>query len=101
MAITDIKEYAHLTPEDVEALARELDAIRADIEESRGERDARYIRRAIQLQRGAGRRRPNRAVRQPQQGGVDAPGTGDAGAWRRSSRTWNSGTTSPTVSGTG
>ena len=51
MAITDIKQYAHLTPEDVEALARELDAIRADIEESRGERDARYIRRAIELQR--------------------------------------------------
>ena len=51
MAITDIKEYAHLTPEDVDSLARELDAIRSDIEESRGERDARYIRRAIQLQR--------------------------------------------------
>lgn len=51
MAITDIKEYAHLTTEDVEQLARELDAIRADIEESRGERDARYIRRSIQLQR--------------------------------------------------
>jgi linoleoyl-CoA desaturase len=52
MAISDIKEYTHLTPEDVEELGRELDAIRADIEESRGERDARYIRRAIQLQRG-------------------------------------------------
>src|ERR1700742_4838719 len=51
MAITDLKAYAHLTPEDVEALARELDAIRTDIEESRGERDARYIRRSIQLQR--------------------------------------------------
>jgi fatty acid desaturase len=51
MAITDLKEYAHLTAEDVEELARELDAIRTDIEESRGERDARYIRRAIQLQR--------------------------------------------------
>jgi len=51
MAITDIKQYAHLTPEDVEALARELDAIRSDVEESRGERDARYIRRAIRLQR--------------------------------------------------
>jgi fatty acid desaturase len=51
MAITDIKRYAHLTAEDVEALAGELDAIRADIEESRGERDARYIRRSIQLQR--------------------------------------------------
>ena len=51
MAITDIKQYAHLTAADVEELARELDTIRTDIEESRGERDARYIRRAIQLQR--------------------------------------------------
>ena len=51
MAITDLKEYAHLTAADVEELGRELDAIRTDIEESRGERDARYIRRAIQLQR--------------------------------------------------
>ena len=52
MAISDIKEYAHLTPEDVEELGRELDAIRSDIEDSRGDRDARYIRRTIQLQRG-------------------------------------------------
>jgi fatty acid desaturase len=51
MAITDVKQYAHLSADDVEALGRELDAIRADIEESRGERDARYIRRAVQLQR--------------------------------------------------
>ena len=52
MAITDIKQYAHLTEADVEELARELDAIRTDIEESSGERDARYVRRTIQLQRG-------------------------------------------------
>ena len=51
MAITDIKAYAHLTTEDVDNIAAELDAIRAEVEESRGERDARYIRRAIQLQR--------------------------------------------------
>ena len=51
MAITDIKRYSHLTPEDVEALAHELDTIRAEVEDSRGERDARYIRRTIQLQR--------------------------------------------------
>src|ERR1700754_4232352 len=51
MAITDIKQYAHLTEADVDELARELDAIRTDIEESRGERDARYVRRTIQLQR--------------------------------------------------
>ncbi len=52
MAISDIKEYAHLTEADVEALGRELDAIRRDIEESRGERDARYVRNTIRLQRG-------------------------------------------------
>ena len=51
MAISDIKEYAHLTEADVEALGVELDAIRRDIEESRGERDARYIRNTIRLQR--------------------------------------------------
>src|SRR6478735_3500414 len=51
MAIADVKEYAHLTEADVEALGRELDAIRRDIEESRGERDARYIRNTIRLQR--------------------------------------------------
>ena len=51
MAITDIKQYAHLTEADVEALGRELDAIRAEVEESRGESDARYIRRVIGAQR--------------------------------------------------
>jgi len=52
MAISDIPEYAHLTDADVEALAAELDQIRADIEADRGERDARYIRNTIRLQRG-------------------------------------------------
>ncbi len=52
MAITDIKAYAHLSPQDVEDIAAELDKIREEVEEARGERDARYIRRAIQLQRG-------------------------------------------------
>ncbi|NUS45471.1 MAG: fatty acid desaturase [Mycobacteriaceae bacterium] len=51
MAITDIKAFAHLTEADIDALGRELDAIRRDIEESRGERDARYIRRTIAAQR--------------------------------------------------
>ncbi|CAM2942129.1 fatty acid desaturase family protein [Skermania piniformis] len=51
MAISDVKEYAHLTAEDVEALAVELDSIRREIESSRGERDARYIRNTIRLQR--------------------------------------------------
>ncbi|MBT0568149.1 fatty acid desaturase [Williamsia sp. CHRR-6] len=52
MAITDIDKYAHLTDADVEALGRELDAIRRDVEDSRGEDDARYIRRTIAFQRG-------------------------------------------------
>jgi NADPH-dependent stearoyl-CoA 9-desaturase len=51
MAITDIRQYVHLTAADIEELGRELDAIRTDIEESRGERDAHYVRRTIQLQR--------------------------------------------------
>jgi NADPH-dependent stearoyl-CoA 9-desaturase len=52
VAITDIAAYAHLTESDIEQLATEFDAIRSDIERSRGQRDADYIRRAIALQRG-------------------------------------------------
>jgi linoleoyl-CoA desaturase len=51
MAITDVPAFAHLTDVDIENLAVELDAIRQDIEGSRGERDARYIRRTIAAQR--------------------------------------------------
>ncbi|NKY87846.1 fatty acid desaturase family protein [Nocardia veterana] len=51
MAITDIDAYAHLTAADIEALGAELDTIRRDVEDSRGERDARYVHRTIALQR--------------------------------------------------
>ena len=51
MAITDVPEFAHLTEADIESLGRELDAIRRDVEDSLGERDARYIRRTIAAQR--------------------------------------------------
>ena len=51
MAITDVPAFAHLTDADIENLAVELDAIRLDIEDSLGERDARYIRRTIAAQR--------------------------------------------------
>ncbi|MEB3020000.1 fatty acid desaturase family protein [[Mycobacterium] crassicus] len=51
MAVTDVEVFAHLSDADVENLAAELDAIRRDIEDSRGERDARYIRRTIAAQR--------------------------------------------------
>ncbi len=51
MAITDIAAYAHLSEADIEALGYELDAIRRDIEDSRGESDAAYIQRTIKFQR--------------------------------------------------
>ncbi|MGI9124654.1 MAG: fatty acid desaturase family protein, partial [Mycobacterium sp.] len=51
MAISDVEVFAHLTDADIEALATELDAIRRDVEESLGERDARYIHRVIAVQR--------------------------------------------------
>ncbi|AWZ25285.1 acyl-CoA desaturase [Rhodococcus pyridinivorans] len=51
MAITDINEFAHLTDAEIDALGRELDEIRRDVEQSRGIRDARYIRRVIRLHR--------------------------------------------------
>src|SRR6202453_4661352 len=51
MAISDVTTFAHLSDADVEALGREFDAIRQDIEESRGERDAAYITRIISIQR--------------------------------------------------
>lgn len=51
MAIADIAAYTHLSQTDIEALGYELDAIRYDIEESLGEKDAAYIRRTIRFQR--------------------------------------------------
>ncbi|GAB2751893.1 fatty acid desaturase family protein [Nocardioides pakistanensis] len=42
---------AHLTPDDIEEIGRRLDEIRADVVASRGERDAAYIRRVIDVQR--------------------------------------------------
>ncbi len=42
---------AHLTPEQVEAIGLELDAIRAEVMDSRGAKDAAYIRRIIAIQR--------------------------------------------------
>ncbi|MBI3213649.1 MAG: fatty acid desaturase [Mycobacterium sp.] len=51
MAITDIARYTHLSPSEIQSLGDELDAIRLDIEDSLGERDAAYIRRTIRFQR--------------------------------------------------
>jgi fatty acid desaturase len=51
MAISDVTSFAHLSDADVEALGREFDAIREEIEESRGGSDAAYIARIITIQR--------------------------------------------------
>ena len=51
MAIADVKQYAHLSEDQVEELGRRFDAIRKEIEEDLGARDAEYIRRIITLQR--------------------------------------------------
>ena len=51
IAITDVAGYAHLSQRDIEALGAELDAIRTEVEDSRGARDAAYIRRTILFQR--------------------------------------------------
>ncbi|WP_040865698.1 fatty acid desaturase family protein [Nocardia exalbida] len=51
MAITQVAAYAHLSEADIEAMGREFDAIRRDILERRGARDAAYIRRTIAFQR--------------------------------------------------
>src|SRR3984957_4217095 len=51
MAITEVPEYAHRSDADVEELAAALEAIRHDIEASRGAKDRAYIVRAIAFQR--------------------------------------------------
>ena len=55
MTVMQKKEHnpvAHLTPEDIENLGRELDEIRQRYLEERGEQDAAYIRKVIKTQRG-------------------------------------------------
>ncbi|WP_408897034.1 fatty acid desaturase family protein [Nocardioides sp. R1-1] len=42
---------AHLSREDIEALGAELDAIRQEVLDARGEKDAAYIRKVVDVQR--------------------------------------------------
>jgi fatty acid desaturase len=51
MAISDVAEYAHLSPSDLDAFAAALDDIRRDVEASRGASDRAYVRRTIAFQR--------------------------------------------------
>jgi NADPH-dependent stearoyl-CoA 9-desaturase len=52
MAITDVPEYAHLSDADLEQFGAELEAIRFEVEASRGAADRAYIKRAIAIHRG-------------------------------------------------
>ncbi|MCA2217624.1 fatty acid desaturase family protein [Jidongwangia harbinensis] len=47
----DVNPIAHLSTEDIEAIGRELDALREEVVASRGASDAAYIRRVIAVQR--------------------------------------------------
>src|SRR4249919_806613 len=49
--IGQVNPIAHLDAEDLELIAKELDDIRQSVIDTRGERDARYIRRVIKSQR--------------------------------------------------
>ncbi len=51
MAFSDVREYTHLTDEEIEAIGAELDEIRREIESSRGQADRDYVTRVITLQR--------------------------------------------------
>ena len=44
-------QVKHLTPADIESIGRDLDTIRQSVIDSRGSRDAAYIRRVIDVQR--------------------------------------------------
>ncbi|MDU0478878.1 acyl-CoA desaturase [Staphylococcus chromogenes] len=52
MAIKNIQAYAHLTDADIAEIGRRLDAIKAEVEASLGERDVAYIKNLIRVQRG-------------------------------------------------
>jgi linoleoyl-CoA desaturase len=47
----EVNPIAHLSPEDIEQIGRELDAIRDEVLAVRGEKDAKHIRRMIAVQR--------------------------------------------------
>jgi NADPH-dependent stearoyl-CoA 9-desaturase len=51
MAIADVPEYAHLSDKDLDQFGAALDAIRCDVEASRGADDRAYIKRAIVFHR--------------------------------------------------
>ena len=59
-----VNPIAHLTPEDIEQIGVELDAIRQDVLDARGESDAAYIRKVDRRPAQARARQPRRPARQ-------------------------------------
>ena len=47
----DENPIAHLTAEDIEQIGARLDVIRQEVLDTRGERDAKYIRKVVDAQR--------------------------------------------------
>jgi hypothetical protein len=54
MTIAEVAEYAHLSGVDIEALAAELEAIRVDIEDSRGAMTYTQVARDQRITKTAG-----------------------------------------------
>ena len=91
--------FAHPTDEQIERIGREFDAIHEEVYADLGDRDRRYITGVIRMHRQLAV-----AGRALLVGSRDKPLWRWApGRWRwpRSRRTWSSGTTSCTGSGTG
>ncbi len=90
---------AHLSADDIETLGRELDAIRQQVLDSRGERDADYIRNVIDFQRKL--ELGSRAVLLFSLFPPAWLAARSGSRSQRSSRTWRSAITRCTASGTG
>ena len=99
MAIADVAEYAHLSEADIEALAAELEAIRRDIEDSRGQGTAHISGAPSRFSDAS--RLPHDSLSVPAAARPDGPSAPPPWPWPRASRTWNSPTTSATVNGIG
>ncbi len=89
-----------LTDEQIEAIGKEFDELHDQVKEDLGDRDAAYIRGIIGLQRRLALL--GRVLLVPSRSRPRSWSPARAcWAWPRSSRTWRSGTTSCTASGTG
>ena len=83
---------ARLTPEQIEELGKEFDAIHDEVFAELGDRDRRYITSMIEMHRQARRAQPHAAARPRATGPPGSPAP-RCSRWPRSWRTWRSATT--------